>query len=42
MPEREAVCVCEQDGNVWDPFALELINAADESDIKRRDLCDGT
>jgi len=29
------------DGNVWDPFALELINASDESDIKRRDLYDG-
>ena len=31
----------DADGNVWDPFALELINAADEADIKRRDLYDG-
>ena len=31
----------KQDGNVWDPFALELINAASEEDIKRRDLYDG-
>ena len=31
----------DADGNIWDPFALELINAADESDIKRRDLYDG-
>ena len=31
----------DADGNVWDPFALELINASDESDIKRRDLYDG-
>ncbi|KAL3778489.1 hypothetical protein HJC23_000502 [Cyclotella cryptica] len=29
------------DGNVWDPFALELINASSEEDIKRRDLYDG-
>lgn len=29
------------DGNVWDPFALELINASSEDDIKRRDLYDG-
>ena len=26
---------------MWDPFALELINAASEEDIKRRDLYDG-
>ena len=25
----------DADGNVWDPFALELINASDEADIKR-------
>ena len=31
----------DNDGNVWDPFALELIEASDESDIKRRDLYDG-
>uniref|UniRef100_A0A6U5H2C5 FAD-binding domain-containing protein n=1 Tax=Corethron hystrix TaxID=216773 RepID=A0A6U5H2C5_9STRA len=31
----------DDDGNEWDPFALELINAADEEDIKRRDLYDG-
>jgi len=31
----------DPDGNVWDSFALELINASDESDIKRRDLYDG-
>ena len=31
----------DQNGNVWDPFALELINATSESDIKRRDLYDG-
>mmetsp|Transcript_19792 Transcript_19792/g.27471 ORF Transcript_19792/g.27471 Transcript_19792/m.27471 type:complete len:616 (+) Transcript_19792:174-2021(+) len=31
----------DEDGNVWDPFALELINAASEDDIKRRDLYDG-
>jgi len=31
----------DADGNVWDSFALELINAADEADIKRRDLYDG-
>jgi len=31
----------DADGNVWDPFALELINASDEADIKRRDLYDG-
>jgi len=29
------------DGNEWDPFALELINASSEDDIKRRDLYDG-
>jgi len=29
------------DGNVWDPFALELINASSEGEIKRRDLYDG-
>jgi zeaxanthin epoxidase len=31
----------DADGNVWDPFALELINAATEDDVKRRDLYDG-
>ena len=31
----------DADGNVWDPFALELIEAAEEGDIKRRDLYDG-
>ena len=31
----------DQDGNEWDPFALELINASSEEDIKRRDLYDG-
>lgn len=31
----------DADGNVWDPFALELINASAENDIKRRDLYDG-
>jgi zeaxanthin epoxidase len=31
----------DQDGNEWDPFALELINASSEADIKRRDLYDG-
>jgi len=31
----------DADGNVWDPFALELINASDEESIKRRDLYDG-
>ena len=31
----------DPDGNVWDPFALELINASSEEDIKRRDLYDG-
>lgn len=31
----------DADGNVWDPFALELINASLEGDIKRRDLYDG-
>jgi zeaxanthin epoxidase len=31
----------DADGNVWDPFALELINASSEEDIKRRDLYDG-
>eukprot|EP00428_Durinskia_dybowskii_P040220 CAMPEP_0170276666 /NCGR_PEP_ID=MMETSP0116_2-20130129/38318_1 /TAXON_ID=400756 /ORGANISM="Durinskia baltica, Strain CSIRO CS-38" /LENGTH=612 /DNA_ID=CAMNT_0010527939 /DNA_START=10 /DNA_END=1849 /DNA_ORIENTATION=+ len=31
----------DPDGNIWDPFALELINAASEEDIKRRDLYDG-
>jgi len=31
----------DADGNVWDPFALELINASSEDDIKRRDLYDG-
>lgn len=29
------------DGNVWDPFALELIDASSEEEIKRRDLYDG-
>lgn len=31
----------DADGNIWDPFALELINASTEDDIKRRDLYDG-
>lgn len=31
----------DADGNVWDPFALELIEASSEEDIKRRDLYDG-
>jgi len=31
----------DADGNVWDPFALELIDAATEDIIKRRDLYDG-
>jgi len=31
----------DDDENVWDPFALELINASSEDDIKRRDLYDG-
>ena len=31
----------DADGNVWDDFALELINASSEDDIKRRDLYDG-
>ena len=31
----------DQNGDVWDPFALELINATPEADIKRRDLYDG-
>jgi zeaxanthin epoxidase len=31
----------DQDGNEWDPFGLELINASSEKDIKRRDLYDG-
>ena len=31
----------DADGNCWDPFALELINASSEEDIKRRDLYDG-
>ena len=31
----------DADGNVWDDFALELIEAAEEGDIKRRDLYDG-
>eukprot|EP00542_Grammatophora_oceanica_P009828 CAMPEP_0194041736 /NCGR_PEP_ID=MMETSP0009_2-20130614/13587_1 /TAXON_ID=210454 /ORGANISM="Grammatophora oceanica, Strain CCMP 410" /LENGTH=620 /DNA_ID=CAMNT_0038685339 /DNA_START=26 /DNA_END=1888 /DNA_ORIENTATION=- len=31
----------DQDGNEWDPFALELIEASSEEDIKRRDLYDG-
>ena len=29
------------DGNVWDGFALELVDATPEADIKRRDLYDG-
>ena len=32
----------DQNGDVWDPFALELIDATPEADIKRRDLYDGT
>lgn len=31
----------DDDGNEWDEFALELINASAEEDIKRRDLYDG-
>lgn len=31
----------DQDGHLWDPFALELINATKEVDVKRRDLYDG-
>jgi zeaxanthin epoxidase len=31
----------DADGNEWDHFALELIEAASEQDIKRRDLYDG-
>jgi len=31
----------DQNGDVWDDFALELINATPEGDIKRRDLYDG-
>lgn len=31
----------DQNGDIWDPFALELINATPEEDIKRRDLYDG-
>jgi len=31
----------DPDGNQWDPFGLELINASSEQDIKRRDLYDG-
>lgn len=31
----------DEDGNEWDPFALELIDASSEEDIKRRDLYDG-
>jgi len=31
----------DDDGNEWDAFALELINASSEEDIKRRDLYDG-
>ncbi|KAL3782497.1 hypothetical protein ACHAW5_011105 [Stephanodiscus triporus] len=40
---REFACTGsgDDDGNVWDPFALELINASLEGDIKRRDLYDG-
>lgn len=32
---------CDANGDVWDPFALELINSTPEEDIKRRDLYDG-
>ena len=32
---------CDQDGKVWDGFALELVDATPEEDIKRRDLYDG-
>lgn len=31
----------DENGDVWDSFALELINATPECDIKRRDLYDG-
>lgn len=40
---REFACMGsgDSDGNVWDPFALELIDASLEREIKRRDLYDG-
>eukprot|EP00635_Sarcinochrysidales_sp_CCMP3193_P014226 CAMPEP_0118905148 /NCGR_PEP_ID=MMETSP1166-20130328/9301_1 /TAXON_ID=1104430 /ORGANISM="Chrysoreinhardia sp, Strain CCMP3193" /LENGTH=594 /DNA_ID=CAMNT_0006844417 /DNA_START=17 /DNA_END=1801 /DNA_ORIENTATION=+ len=31
----------DADGNVWDPFAMELIDATPEAQVKRRDLYDG-
>lgn len=31
----------DADSNVWDTFALELVNATNEIDVKRRDLYDG-
>lgn len=31
----------DANGDVWDSFALELINATPESEVKRRDLYDG-
>jgi zeaxanthin epoxidase len=31
----------DANGDVWDGFALELINATEEADVKRRDLYDG-
>lgn len=34
-------CDGDDDGNVWDKFALELVNATREEDVKRRDLYDG-
>jgi len=41
---REEFCAAapgDANGDVWDPFALELINATPESEVKRRDLYDG-
>jgi len=31
----------DSNGDMWDDFGLELINAANEEDVKRRDLYDG-
>jgi hypothetical protein len=41
LPQEFSCTEGDADGNTWDPFALELINASDEADIKRRDLYDG-
>ncbi|KAH8064543.1 FAD binding protein [Aureococcus anophagefferens] len=35
------VYAADADGKVWDGFALELVEATPEGDIKRRDLYDG-